>query len=82
MKINETILIKNPILTLKESFAFKFVLSEDCVLEAWPRVKDELEEKAERVAGILGLAKHHLIIQVFVGIEGVQCLLSFISPQM
>lgn len=42
-------------------------LSDECVLEAWPRVKDELEEKAERVAGILGLAKHHLIIQVFLG---------------
>ena len=31
---------------------------------AWPRVKDEVEEKAERVTGILGLAKHHLILQV------------------
>jgi len=33
------------------------------VLKAWPRIKEDLEENAELVSGILGLAKHHIEIQ-------------------
>jgi len=39
------------------------MIQDAIVLKVWPKIKLELEERGELVSGVLGLAKHHIILQ-------------------